>query len=69
MVDAVLFLKGRDRLVEAADAALPDLVQEFFLALVLRAFPDGFEPVHELALGRSEIHVLLGDYPVLDLVG
>src|ERR671917_1028202 len=32
VVDTVLLLKGRDGLVEAADAALPDLVQELLLA-------------------------------------
>jgi hypothetical protein len=45
VVDTVLLLKGRDGLVEAANAALPYLVQELLLALVFRALPDGLEPV------------------------
>ena len=65
MVDTVLLLKGRDGLVEAADAALPDLVQELLLAFVLGALPDGLEPVQELALWGPEIYVFLCDYPVL----
>src|SRR5215216_4662541 len=51
VVDAVLLLETHDGLVEAADAALPDLVQELLLALALGALPDGFELIHQLALG------------------
>src|SRR5215212_8136045 len=51
VVDTVLLLKGRDGLVEAANAVLPYLVQELLLTLVLRTLPDGLEPVKELTLG------------------
>ena len=65
MVDTVFLLKGCDGLVEAANTALPDLVQELLLALVLSPLPYGLEPIQKLALGCPKVYVLLGDYPVL----
>ena len=50
MVDAVLLLKSSYGLVEAANTALPDLVQELLLALAFRSLPYGLEPVQKLAL-------------------
>jgi len=50
VVDAVLLLKSSYGLVEAANTALPDLVQELLLALAFRSLPYGLEPVQKLAL-------------------
>src|SRR3712207_8385944 len=55
VVDAVLLLQGRDGLVGAADAALPDLCEKLLLALVLGALADGLQPIQELSLGGAEI--------------
>src|SRR5215212_2497822 len=65
VVDAVLLLKSSYRLVESANTALPDLVQELLLTLVLRPLPYGLEPVQKLALGCPDFQVFLGDYPVV----
>src|SRR5215203_4605405 len=65
VVDTVLLLKSSYGHVEAANAALPDLVKEPLLTLVLRPLPYGFEPVQKLALRCPKVYVLLGDYPVL----
>src|SRR5215204_7400617 len=69
VVDAVLLLQRYYGLVGTPDATFPDLIQQLLLALVLRAFPDGLEVVEQLALGLSDVHVLLGDHPLLELVG
>jgi hypothetical protein len=65
VVDAVLLLKSSYSLVEAANTALPDLVQELLLALAFRSLPYGLEPVQKLDLWCPKVYVLLGDYPVL----
>ncbi len=67
-MDAVLFLQGRKGIVQAPDAALPDLGEQGALTLVLGSFADGFESLKDLTLRRVQVHLFFGDHAFLYLL-